>query len=58
MHSDEWRKFQNGAIHDKLIVNHSLDFVDPNTGIHTQNTEDMWMIAKGNKNNLVLSVIT
>ena len=27
-------------------MNHSLDFVDPNTGVHTQNIENTWMKVK------------
>ena len=30
-------------------ISHSLDFVDPTTLVHTQNIEDMWMVAKMKK---------
>ena len=44
IHSDEWRAYSNlqslGYKHD--TVNHSLNFVSPQTGVHTQNVESYW----------------
>jgi len=50
--SDSWRSYnkiqQLGYQHNK--VNHKYNFVDPSTGVHTQNVERMWGAAKwGNK---------
>lgn len=46
--SDKWagyRRLQETGIHH-LTVNHSLHFVDPITGIHTQNIESYWSKLK------------
>ena len=45
VHSDEWRAYNciqssSGLTHG--VVNHSLHFVDPTTGIHTQHVESYW----------------
>ena len=46
VHSDEWAAYNNiqslpnVAAHN--TVNHSLHFVDPNTGVNTQNIESYW----------------
>jgi len=40
--SDMWKAY------DCLKVNHSLNFVDPNTGAHTQRIENTWWEVKRN----------
>ena len=51
MHSDQWAAYNrvqslgNVAIHSS--VNHSLHFVDPVTGVHTQHVESYWNRVKG-----------
>ena len=45
IHSDQWRAYTNitrdiGLAHH--TVNHSLNFVDPVTGVHTQTIESYW----------------
>ena len=50
MHWDVWSargaaSFNTtGFVHDR--VNHSLNFVDPTTGVHAQNVQCMWSKAK------------
>ncbi|CAF1619035.1 unnamed protein product, partial [Didymodactylos carnosus] len=49
IHSDEWRAYnalRNNPDYIHLTVNHSISFVNPNTGVHTQNIENTWMLAK------------
>ena len=46
IHSDQWAAY-NGVqqlvnVHQHQIINHSLHFVDPTTGVHTQNVESYW----------------
>ena len=49
-HSDEWAAYRrvqslpNVAGHG--VVNHSLHFVEPNTGVHTQHIESYWSQVK------------
>ena len=47
--SDEWRAYTSLRNSPDFIyhtVNHSINFVDANTGAHTQNIENTWMRAK------------
>ena len=54
VHSDDWRAYHNLPVHapnvaTHNVVNHSVNFVDPVTGAHTQNIESKW-------NNLKLKI--
>lgn len=46
IHSDDWRAYSRVAslptVATHGVVNHSLHFVDPSTGVHTQNIESYW----------------
>ena len=46
--SDLWRAYDclNDEGFQHLTVNHSLNFVDPDTGAHTQNIENTLWVAK------------
>ena len=49
--SDSWRAYGGiaalqGMGYAHQTVNHSLNFVDPQTGAHTQNVERSWRSAK------------
>lgn len=48
LHTDDWGAYDQLEVHlpNKIsthrVVNHSLNFVDPVTGVHTQNIESKW----------------
>ena len=50
IHSDEWvaynrvQRLSNVTTHE--VVNHSVNFVEPTTGVHTQNVESYWNRVK------------
>lgn len=51
IHSDMWRAY--GGIpnlphgyHQHFTVNHQQNFINPNTGAHTQSVESMWQKVK------------
>lgn len=50
IYSDSWRAYVralNGHGYQHYPVNHSENFVDPNTGSHTQHIERAWQTIKG-----------
>jgi transposase-like protein len=49
IHSDCWKAYQqiNKSIYQHHVVNHSKNFVDPDTGTHTQNIERLWRDIRG-----------
>jgi len=50
VHSDEWAAYnrvqQLPSVGQHRVVNHSLHFVDPASGFHTQHTESYWNRVK------------
>ena len=53
IYSDEWAAYNNIVNspnnYTHGTVNHSRNFVDPTTLVHTQNIENLWMVAKMKK---------
>jgi len=50
VHSDEWAAYnrvqQLPSVGQHRVVNHSLHFVDPASGVHTQHAESYWNRVK------------
>lgn len=50
VHSDEWSAYhrvqQLTSVAQHEVVNHSLNFVNPTTGVHTQHIESYWNRVK------------
>ena len=50
IHSDEWAAYRRvqtlPTVSSHGVVNHSLHFVEPTTGVHTQNVESYWARVK------------
>lgn len=49
IHSDCWKAYDslNKTKYTHYTVNHSKNFVDPDTGVHTQNIERLWRDIRG-----------
>ena len=50
IHSDEWAAYNHvprlSNVSSHGIVNHSINFVEPTTGVHTHNVESYWNRVK------------
>ena len=50
VHSDEWKAYSRVSelphVSSHEVVNHSVNFVDPTSGVHTQNIESYWNNVK------------
>ena len=48
--SDEWSAYNRVSSHPNVnshgVVNHSIEFINPTTGVHTQNVESYWNRVK------------
>ncbi|EFN64067.1 Uncharacterized transposase-like protein HI1328.1, partial [Camponotus floridanus] len=49
IYSDCWKAYQqiDESMYQHNVVNHSQNFIDPETGVHTQNIERLWRDIRG-----------